>query len=238
MQQNKHELKSTHQSELTDSKKKLLFIDNDTLRTFQVAEIPYQALIWLNYRLGATFAMGLPLVLLIWAAMRREASMVRLLSIYWKIASLMGISMMLLTDQRPVGYLISFLAPVLMVVSVWFWVDLNEELADLPYWRPLPFTVKLWRWALSGFGLLSTILGLLSLPCITANQPVFCSAWLEDPQNFHLITAKLFNFLFGAAWTKPLAAFIGYAILMAYMIGLLQWILIRLPKQGRIAGEF
>ena len=84
------------------------------------------------YRLAATFAVGLPLILLIWAILRKEASMARLLSIYWKIAGLMGISMLLLTNERPIGYLTLFITPFLMVLSVWVWVDLNEELNDLP----------------------------------------------------------------------------------------------------------
>mgnify|MGYP006220117365 CR=1 FL=1 len=117
-------------------------------------ELSYRALVWLTYRLAATFALGLPLVLLVWSSVRREASMVRLLSLYWKVASLMGISLLLLTDQRPLGYLTAVVAPLLMLVSVWFWVDLNEELEDLPAWRPLPLTVRLWRWALSGFACL------------------------------------------------------------------------------------
>ena len=108
-------------------------------------EITYRTLVWLTYRLAATFALGLPFVLLIWASIRREASMVRLLTIYWKISSLLAISVLLLTDQRPIGYLTAFLAPLLMVASVWFWVELNEELADLPPWRPLPLTVRIWR---------------------------------------------------------------------------------------------
>ena len=201
-------------------------------------ETSYRILVWLTYRLAATFAIGLPLVLLIWSTLRKEASMVRLLTIYWKIASLMGISMLLLTNQRPIGYLSFFIAPLLMVISVWFWVDLNEELADLPPWRPLPFTVRLWRWALSCFSALYASLTLLSLPCATGGENALCKAWLEAPRNSHLLTEKLFNFLFGANWTEALAAFIGYLALVAYIIGLLQWLLIRMPKQGRVAGDF
>jgi hypothetical protein len=31
---------------------------------------------------------------------------------------------------------------------------------------------------------------------------------------------------------------VGYVALAAYGVGLLQWLLVRLPRQGRIAGEF
>ena len=95
-------------------------------------DLTTRTLVWLTYRLGATIALGLPLVLLIWAGLRRDPALVRLLSIYWKVASLLAISVLLLTDQRPIGYVTALLAPLLMAGSVWFWVDLNEELADSP----------------------------------------------------------------------------------------------------------
>ena len=88
-------------------------------------DLTTRTLVWLTYRLGATVALGLPLVLLIWAGMKREPALVRLLGIYWKVSSLLAISVLLLTDQRPLGYLTAFLAPLLMAASLWFWVDLN-----------------------------------------------------------------------------------------------------------------
>ena len=142
-------------------------------------ELSYRALVWLTYRLGATVALGLPLVLLIWSAWRRDAVVMRLLGLYWKVASLMAISLLLLTDQRPLGYLTAVVAPVLMVVSVWFWVDLNEELSDQPTWRPLPLTVRLWRWAFSGFALLSVVMSVTALGCVEAPALRACAPWLE-----------------------------------------------------------
>ena len=109
----------------------------------------YRTLVWLDYRLAALFAVGLPLVLLLWATWRQERALVRLLSLYWKVASLLGITVLLLTDNRPLGYLLALLAQLGLVLAVWFWVDLNEELADLPPWRPLPFVVRAWRWGVS-----------------------------------------------------------------------------------------
>lgn len=94
--------------------------------------LPYRTLVWLDYRLGAIFALGLPLVLLIWAALKREQALLRLLGIYWRVASLLPITVLLLTDAKPLGYLLGAVAQLLLVASVWFWVDLNEELADLP----------------------------------------------------------------------------------------------------------
>ena len=77
-----------------------------------------------------------------------------------------------------------------------------------------------------------------SLSCIKSLNGELCTAWQEGPQNLHILIKGLFNFLFGASWTEPIAAFIGYILLIAYAIGILQIIAIRLPKQGRIAGSF
>ena len=182
--------------------------------------------------------MGLPLVLLIWASIRKEGSIIKLLTIYLKIASLLAISMLLLTNQRSIGYATLFAAPLLMIGSVWFWIDLNEELAELPLWRPLPFTIRLWRWLLTGFGLITATTAFTSLNCVKNAQDSICRAWLEAPLGLHQTTEKIFRFLFGANWTEPVAAFVGYIALTGYLIGIIQWILIRLPKQGRIAGDF
>ncbi len=199
----------------------------------------YRTLVWLDYRLAAVFAVGLPLVLLLWAAWKQEQALVRLMGIYWKVASLLLITVLLLTDNKPLGYLLAFLAQLLVVVSVWFWVDLNEELDDLPPWRPLPFAIRAWRWGLSVYGVLGALLSALALDCVRGGvtRPI-CRVWLEAPDDLHGGAASVFNFLFGGSWTGVIAAFVGYVALVGYGVGLLQWLLVRLPKQGRVAGGF
>ena len=46
-----------------------------------VNEQTYRALVWLTYRLAATFAVGVPLVLVAWSAWKREPMVLRLLSL-------------------------------------------------------------------------------------------------------------------------------------------------------------
>ena len=48
----------------------------------------------------------------------------------------------------------------------------------------------------------------------------------------------VFDFVFGGEWTRTVAAFLGYTALVAYLAGALQWMLVRLPRYGRVAGEF
>ena len=73
----------------------------------------YRSLVWLDVRLAMLFSVGLPLVLLIWASVRKEGSLVRLLGIYWKVASLLVITALLFTDGRPLGFLLAGLAQLL-----------------------------------------------------------------------------------------------------------------------------
>ena len=199
----------------------------------------YRTLVWLDYRLAAVFALGLPLVLLVWSALKREQALTRLMGIYWKVASLLLITVLLLTDNRPLGYLLAVLSQLLVVISVWFWVDLNEELADLPPWRPLPFVVRAWRWGLTVFGVLGAALSSVALRCLGGGltRPI-CRVWLEAPDDLHGGVASVFDFVFGGSWTAAIAAFVGYVSLVAYGVGLLQWLVVRLPKQGRVAGGF
>jgi hypothetical protein len=62
--------------------------------------------------------------------------------------------------------------------------------------------------------------------------------WLEAPSGLHGVVAKVLGFIFGATWTPGVAAFVGYVLLVGYGVGLLQWLLLRVPRQGRVAGEF
>lgn len=203
-----------------------------------VFEVSYRTLVWLTYRLAATFALGLPLVLLIWAYIKKESAIIRLLTIYWKVSSILIISMLLLTDAKPMGYLLSIFSPFLIVSSIWFWIDLNEELFDISSFRALPLTVKIWRWCLTLWGVLSLYSQSKSISCFINTKQPNCYPWLEVPKAFHQINERLFGFLFGANWEPSLASFVGYLILIAYIIGLIQWLFIRLPKNGRIAGDF
>lgn len=208
-------------------------------RTQAVPDLLYRTLVWLDFRLAVVFTLGLPLVLLVWAACRREGALLRLMGIYWKVASLLAIAVLLFVDARPLAYPLMILAKLLMVASLWFWVDLNEELADLPPWRALPLAVRSWRWALTAFGLLGVGLGLSALGCgLGVARSAFCQTWLEAPRRLHGLATEVFAFVFGADLTPTLTAFFGYLALVAYVVGLLQWILVRLPRQGRVAGGF
>jgi len=206
-----------------------------------VSETLVRTLIWLDVRLGLLFAVGLPLVLLVWASVRREGALLRLLGLYWKVASLLFIALLLHVGNQAVAYPLVVLAQLLIPITLWFWVDLNEELQDLPPWRALPLTLRIWRWSLTvqslaAAALASTALGCLGSPALF--NAARCLTWRQPPQMLNAWTDRGLDFVIGGDWNPTMAAFAGYLALLGYAVGLLQWLLVRLPKQGRVAGEF
>lgn len=206
-----------------------------------MSETLVRTLIWLDVRLGLLFAVGLPLVLLVWASLRREGALLRLLGLYWKVASLLFIALLLHVGNQAVAYPLVVLAQLLIPITLWFWVDLNEELQDLPPWRALPLTLRIWRWSLTvqslaAAALASTALGCLGSPALF--NAARCLIWRQPPQMLNAWTDRGLDFVIGGDWNPTMAAFAGYLALLGYAVGLLQWLLVRLPKQGRVAGEF
>jgi len=208
---------------------------------FAVSDFLYRTVVWLDVRLGLVFGVGLPLVLLIWSLLRREGAILRLLGLYWKVASLLFIALLLQVGDQPLAYPLVLLAQLLMVAVLWFWVDLNEELQDLPPWRGLPLATRVWRWSLTIQGLASALLLSTALGCTaggTAAATVRCLVWRQPPQQLNAWTDRGLDFVIGGNWNPTMAAVAGYLALLAYVVGLLQWLLVRLPRQGRVAGEF
>lgn len=206
-----------------------------------VSETLVRTLIWLDVRLGLLFAVCLPLVLLVWASVRREGALLRLQGLYWKVASLLFIALLLHVGNQAVAYPLVVLAQLLIPITLWFWVDLNEELQDLPPWRALPLTVRIWRWCLTLQSLAGAALAITGLGCLggpAVFNTVRCLIWRQPPQLLNAWSDRGLDFVIGGDWNPALAAFAGYLALLGYAVGLLQWLLVRLPKQGRVAGEF
>ena len=123
-----------------------------------------------------------------------------------------------------------------MTISVWFWNDINDELKEYKFSHALTTTTKVWRWSLTFISLNFLIQSLKNINCISFINSVECEIWLKPSSNLYLILKNLFNFLFGASFTQPVAKFLGLFALLIYILGLLQWAIIKLPKSGRNSG--
>jgi hypothetical protein len=108
-----------------------------------------ESLVWTDYRLAVLFTVFLPLVLLVWAFIRKSEAIQLLLTIYWKVASLLMITVYLMIGGFSIGFITGLMARILIPMTLWFWEDLNEEIREQPN-SALRFAFVSWRWAVDG----------------------------------------------------------------------------------------
>lgn len=188
-----------------------------------------QSLIWTDYRLAVVFTVLFPLLLLVWALVARAEVLQQLLVIYWKVSSLLAITIYLMIAGLPFSFLTGVIARLIMPISLWFWADLNEEIHEQPFsFLKLIFTA--WRWALTFYCGLGLLFQLPFLRCgfsgasFTSNS---CQMWLEAP--------KLFRQTFHAGFTPGFLGFWAILALVIYLLTLSYFVFVKLGRQGRSA---
>ena len=196
----------------------------------------HEFLAWVTFQLSSVFIIGIPLTIFIWAINKQNKAIIKLLSIYWKISILFFISLILFIGKENFAFLVLNLSTVLMTTSVWIWSDINREFQGYKISNFLVTTTKIWRWTVTFISLSFIIQSLQDSSCNFQIQTTNCLKWAEPSQNLYLLINKLFKFLFGANFSEPIAKFVGLFALLIYMIGLLQWLIIKLPKTGRNSG--
>ena len=123
-----------------------------------------------------------------------------------------------------------------MSISVWFWKDINDEFKEYDFSNFLVSTVKVWRWSLIFISFCFLIQSFQNLNCLSFVSSDECQIWLKPSINLFNLLKNIFNFLFGASFTQPVAKFLGLFSLFIYILGLIQWSIIKLPKSGRNSG--
>ena len=179
------------------------------------------------------FLIGIPSTLLFWSIKKGNKAVNKLLSIYWKISVLFFISLLLLIGKFQYALVITNLSTLLITISVWFWKDINDELKEYDFSYSLTTTTKVWRWSLTFMSVNFLIQSLLNFSCFSFINSPACEIWLNPSSNFYIIIKNLFQFFFGANFTQPIAKFLGLFSLLIYALGLIQWSIIKLPKNGR-----
>jgi hypothetical protein len=192
-----------------------------------------QLSIWVSFQLSIIFLIGIPVTLSLWSIKKRNKAVNKLLSIYWKISLLFFISLLLLIGKYNYALVITNISTLLMTVSVWFWNDINDELREYDFSYSLTTTIKIWRWTITFISLNFFIQSLQNFNCFSLINSDACAIWLHPSSNLYLILKNLFNFFFGANFTQPIAKFVGLFALLIYILGLIQWSIIKLPKNGR-----
>ncbi|NJK66155.1 MAG: DUF3177 family protein [Microcoleus sp. CSU_2_2] len=191
----------------------------------------FQPLVWMDYRLSVLLTVSIPLVVLIWAVVEKAEAIVRLSIIYWRVASLLAITLYLMIAALPVSFVSSAIARALIPAALWFWVDLNEEIADRPQ-SSLKLAFTAWRWAITVYSVLGAIAQIPFLSCAFKSpdrviDEQFCRVWLDPPW--------LYKEMFHATTKPQVLGFLAMVGLAIYVIYLSYFVLIRLGKQGRSA---
>ena len=190
-----------------------------------------QSFVWTNYRLAVFFTVLCPLGLMIGSFMKKTHAISNLLIIYWRVASLLLITVYLMMAENALGYLTGLIALGLMPLSLWFWVDLNEEIVDQQGTFKILFTA--WRWAVSLYCAIAFIFQLTSLNCLFSGEALAtdsCQVWLKPSIGFGQI---FHSDLAEASGRLGLVAVVGLIIYGLYFINFLT---LRLSKKGRSAS--
>ncbi|BAY15931.1 hypothetical protein NIES2109_27880 [Nostoc sp. HK-01] len=192
-------------------------------------DVWFRPYIWADYRLAVLFTLIIPLILLIWAFVQKAEGIQRLLMIYWRVASLLAITIYLMIAEYPVSFISGLIARILIPISLWFWVDLNDEIEYQPS-GPLKLIFTSWRWAVTVYSLLGAIAFLPFIGCAfseTAIKTPYCRVWFEAP--------LLFKDYFHHNSKPGFLGFLGIIFLVIYVLYLSYFVLIKLGKQGRSA---
>lgn len=194
-------------------------------------EVWFRPLVWIDYRLAVLFTVILPLILLIWAFVQKAEAMQRLLLIYWRVASLLLITVYLMIGEFGVSYISGLMARILVPISLWFWVDLNDEIEYQPS-GALKIIFTSWRWAVTIYCVLGALAVIPFLVCAfseTTLKTNYCRVWFDPP--------FVFKEYFHANTNSGFLGFIGIIGLIIYVLYLSYFVLIKLGKQGRSATQ-
>ena len=191
---------------------------------------------WLTFQLSSIFIVGVPFTIFIWSIKKKNKAIEKLLIIYWKVSILFFISLILFIGGVQFSLLILIISTSLMTICVWVWNDINRELKGYKLTNALVTITRTWRWALTFISISFLVLSFQDLSCLNSINNSECLKWSEPSRNLSQIINQLFNFLFGAKFTEPIAKFTGLFALLIYMLGLFQWLIIKLPRTGRNSG--
>ncbi|HIK29048.1 MAG: DUF3177 family protein [Oscillatoriaceae bacterium SKW80] len=189
----------------------------------------FAPLVWTDYRVAVLFTVFIPLILLIWAFVQKYDAIVRLMIIYWRVASLLAITVYLMIASFPISFLSALIARILIPISLWFWVDINEEIDDRPP-SPLKLTLTSWRWAMTVYNGIGALCLIPFLSCAVDSKLLatrYCQVWLEP--------TFLYKQYFHPNSTTGFLGFLGIIGLIIYFLCLSYFVLVRLGRQGRSA---
>ncbi|MEM9136488.1 MAG: DUF3177 family protein [Cyanobacteria bacterium P01_F01_bin.42] len=194
-----------------------------------------QSLVWTNYRLAVVFTVLCPLGLIIWSFMKNAQAISKLLIIYWRVASLLLITVYLLMAESSIGFISGWIALGLIPLSLWFWADLNEEVADRKGWLKVLFSA--WRWAISIYCVVAFVGQMTALNCAFSSAAIAsdqCQLWLKPAIGF----GQIFHSDLDEPNVSGRLGLVATGGLIIYGLYFLNFLTLRLSKKGRSATGF
>ena len=185
-------------------------------------------LVWLDYRLALLFIVLIPFGLLGWALRSKSEAIKRSLFLYWRVASLVLITIYLAIGSLAISFVSGIIAEILIVFALWFWQDLNEDIQASP--KSIKPIYLGWRWATTVYCFLSIVLRLIFTNCAFTKAEQLsdiCKLWFEPPLSF--------SNLFHNGVPIENLAFVGAVGGIVYSLYFFSFLAFSLPKTGRIA---
>ncbi len=139
----------------------------------------YDWLVRADFVLAVLLTVLAPLGLLLWSALRGREVIVRQLVTYWRVSSLLMVTVYLLAAAAPIGFLTGVLARVLIPLSLGFgWLkDKGEGRLETTFYR--------WKQVVSLYCLVGVLFNLPLLRCtFTWQIQPPCTAWLGPVREF------------------------------------------------------
>ncbi len=188
-----------------------------------------RSLVWIDYRLALLFTVFIPLTLLIWSWVAKAEAISLLLTIYWRVASLLAITVYLMIGGWSVSFVTAFLSKLLIPISLWFWADLNEEIREQPK-RSLNLGFNAWRWAVTIYCAAGAVVQLVFIRCAFSTATLgsqSCQVWREP--------SLVFKDYVHNGLTNGFLGFWGLFGLAIYAACFGYFLLVKLGRQGRSA---
>ncbi|CAH0377551.1 unnamed protein product [Pelagomonas calceolata] len=166
-----------------------------TLAPLNAASEPWiRSLVWTDFRVAVALFVVVPFGLLAASVAARvprtpddrsksAETVLRLMTSYWQASSLLLLTVALNIQEANLGVFCGLAAQAMIVVSLWWWSDLNEELDDDD--APLSRAFRAWRLPTSVAAAAGVVVQLPFQGCVGAESlagDAFCAPWLEPPK--------------------------------------------------------
>ena len=164
-----------------------------TLAPLNAASEPWvRSLVWTDFRVAVALFVVAPFALLAASVAARvprtpddrstsAETVLRLMTSYWQASSLLLLTVALNVQEANLGVFCGLAAQAMIVVSLWWWSDLNEELDAAPLSRAF----RAWRWPTSVAAAGGVVVQLPFQGCVSVESlagDAFCAPWLEPPK--------------------------------------------------------